>query len=51
METSKYGWTYRNTILDGRAKKLAGKNLDNRQSDLLIPVNSIYEILKHLDNG
>ena len=38
------------TNYDGWAKELAGKNLDNRQSGLLIPVNSIDEILNHLDN-
>jgi hypothetical protein len=30
---------------------LAGKNLDNRADGLLILVNNIEEILKHLDNG
>lgn len=39
------------TSFEGWAKELAGKNLDNRQSGLLTPVNSIDEILKHLDNG
>ena len=39
------------TLFDGWAKELAGKNLDERQNGLLIPVNSIDEILKHLDNG
>jgi uncharacterized protein (TIGR00725 family) len=39
------------TLFDGWAKELAGKNLDDRQSGLLISVNSIGEILKHLDNG
>ncbi|NMC98728.1 MAG: TIGR00725 family protein [Bacteroidales bacterium] len=39
------------TNFDGWAKELAGKNLDDRQNGLLIPVNSIDEILKHLDNG
>lgn len=39
------------TSFEGWAKELAGKNLDDRQNGLLIPVNSIDEILKHLDNG
>lgn len=39
------------TLFDGWAKELAGKNLDDRQNGLLIPVDSIDEILKHLDNG
>lgn len=39
------------TTFEGWAKELAGKNLDDRQNGLLIPVNSIDEILKHLDNG
>jgi len=39
------------TSFEGWAKNLAGKNLDARQNGLLIPVNSIDEILKHLDNG
>ncbi|MCS6820944.1 MAG: TIGR00725 family protein [Microscillaceae bacterium] len=39
------------TLYDGWAKQLAGKNLDNRQKELLIPVQSIDEILKHLDNS
>jgi len=39
------------TLFDGWAKELAGKNLDSRENGLLIPVNSIDEILKHLDNG
>lgn len=39
------------TIFEGWAKELAGKNLDDRQNGLLIPVNNIDEILKHLDNG
>ena len=39
------------TSFEGWAKELAGKNLDDRQNDLLIPVNNIDEILKHLDNG
>ena len=32
------------TLFDGWAKELAGRNLDNRKSDLLIPVSSIDEI-------
>jgi len=39
------------TIFAGWAKELAGKNLDDRQNGLLIPVKSIDEIIKHLDNG
>lgn len=39
------------TIFEGWAKKLAGINLDNRQNGLLIPISSIDEILKYLDNG
>ena len=51
-----FAWQQKKTVLcvtlfDGWAKELAGKNLDNRASGLLIPVNSIDEILKHLDNG
>lgn len=51
-----FAWQLKKTVLcvtlfDGWAKELAGKNLDNRNSDLLIPVNSIEEILKHLGNG
>jgi uncharacterized protein (TIGR00725 family) len=38
------------TLFDGWAKELAGRNLDNRQKGLLVPVNSIDKILKHLDN-
>ena len=36
------------TIFDGWAKELAGKDLDSRAKDLLIPVNSIEEIEKYL---
>lgn len=39
------------TLFDGWAKELAGRNLDSRENGLLIPVNSIDEILKHLKNG
>jgi hypothetical protein len=39
------------TFFEGWAKELAGRNLDDRQNGLLIPVNSIDEIIKHLDNG
>lgn len=39
------------TLFEGWAKELAGKNLDDRQNGLLIPVGNIDEILKHLDNG
>lgn len=38
------------TLFDGWAKKLAGKNLDNRQDGLLIPIMSIDEIQTRLDN-
>jgi len=51
-----FAWQLNKTVLcatqfDGWAKELAGKKLDNRHSGLLVPVNSIDEILKHLDNG
>ena len=51
-----FAWQQKKTVLcvtlfDGWAKELAGKNLDNRADGLLIPVSSIDEILKHLDNG
>jgi uncharacterized protein (TIGR00725 family) len=51
-----FAWQQRKTVLcvtlfEGWAKELAGKNLDNRENGLLIPVKSIDEILKHLDNG
>jgi uncharacterized protein (TIGR00725 family) len=51
-----FAWQLNKTVLcvtqfDGWAKELAGKNLDNRHSGLLMPVNNIDEILKHLDNG
>lgn len=51
-----FAWQLEKTVLcltnfEGWAKELAGKNLDDRQNGLLIPVNSIDEILKHLDNG
>lgn len=51
-----FAWQQKKTVLcvtlfDGWAKELAGKNLDNRADGLLIPVKSIEEILKHLDNG
>lgn len=36
------------TLFDGWAKELAGRNLDERNSGLLIPVNSISEILDAL---
>ena len=39
------------TLFEGWAKELAGKNIDDRQNGLLIPISSIDEILKHLDNG
>lgn len=39
------------TLFDGWAKELAGRNLDSRANGLLIPVNSIEEVLRHLDNG
>jgi len=37
------------TQFEGWAKELAGKNLDNRASGLLIPVINIEEILKYLE--
>jgi hypothetical protein len=51
-----FAWQQKKTVLcvtlfDGWAKELAGKNLDSRADGLLIPVNSIEEILKHIDNG
>lgn len=39
------------TLFDGWAKELAGRNLDNRQTDLLIPVRSIEEILYFLEDA
>lgn len=36
------------TSFEGWAKELAGRNLDIRQHDLLISVNSIDEVLKYL---
>jgi uncharacterized protein (TIGR00725 family) len=39
------------TLFEGWAKELAGRNLDDRQSGLLVPVNSIEEILKNLNHG
>ena len=39
------------TLFDGWAKELAGRNLDDRHDGLLIPVNSIDDILKQLNNG
>lgn len=51
-----FAWQLKKTVLcvtlfDGWAKELAGRNLDSRENGLLIPVNSIDEILKHLNNG
>lgn len=51
-----FAWQLKKKVLcltnfEGWAKELAGKNLDDRQNGLLIPVNSIDEILKHLENG
>jgi len=48
-----FAWQLKKTVLcitlfDGWAKELAGKNLDSRADGLLIPVNSIDEILSHL---
>jgi hypothetical protein len=37
------------TLFDGWAKELAGRNLDNRKSDLLISVSSITEIKQILN--
>ena len=44
-----FAWQKKKTVLcvtlfDGWAKELAGVNLDNRQSGLLVPVHSIPEI-------
>jgi len=36
------------TLFDGWAKELAGKDLDNRVSGLLIPVGSIDDIINQL---
>ena len=38
------------TLFDGWAKELAGRNLDERKTDLLIPVSSIDEINQLLIN-
>ena len=51
-----FAWQLKKKVLcvtqfAGWAKRLAGKNLDDRQKGLLIPVSNIDEILKHLDNG
>ena len=51
-----FAWQQKKTVLcvtlfDGWAKELAGRNLDSRANGLLIPVNSIEEVLRHLDNG
>ena len=39
------------TSFEGWAKELAGRNLDDRQKGLLIPVKSIDEIIKQIENG
>ena len=39
------------TLFEGWAKELAGKNLDDRQNGLLIPVKTIVEFLKYFENG
>lgn len=44
-----FAWQLKKTVLcitlfDGWAKELAGRNLDDRQSGLLVPVSSIEEI-------
>jgi len=49
-----FAWQQKKTVLcvtlfDGWAKELAGRNLDNRASSLLIPVNSIDEINQFLN--
>jgi uncharacterized protein (TIGR00725 family) len=51
-----FAWQQKKTVLcitkfDGWVKKLAGENLDSRAKGLLIPVNGIEEILKHVENG
>ena len=48
-----FAWQLKKTVLcvtqfDGWAKELAGRNLDNRHRDLLIPVNGIAEIVDYL---
>lgn len=49
-----FAWQQKKTVLcvtlfDGWAKELAGKNLDSRESGLLIPINSIDEINQFLN--
>lgn len=49
-----FAWQQKKTVLcvtlfDGWAKELAGKNLDSRESGLLIPINSIEEINQFLN--
>lgn len=51
-----FAWQLRKKVLcvtafEGWAKELAGKDLDSRQSSLLIPVSNIEEILEQIDNG
>ena len=50
-----FAWQQKKTVLcitqfEGWTKELAGRNLDSRANGLLIPISSIDEILKHLDN-
>ena len=49
-----YSWQLGKKVLcvthfDGWSKELAGRDLDARQKDLLIPVNSIDVILSYID--
>ena len=49
-----FAWQQKKTVLcvtlfDGWSKELAGKNLDSRESGLLIPINSIDEINQFLN--
>lgn len=51
-----FAWQQKKTVLcvtlfEGWAKTFSGKNLDDRTEGLLIPVNSIDEIIKYLNNG
>ena len=50
-----FAWQFNKKVIcykgfEGWSEKLAGQNLDNRKSDLLIEANSLEEILNTLDN-
>ncbi|MBI5218475.1 MAG: TIGR00725 family protein [Bacteroidia bacterium] len=50
-----FAWQQKKTVLcvtqfEGWANELAGKNIDDRGNGLFVPVNTIDEILKYLDN-